>query len=168
MKIRKETPRARQSSEYRMTSHVREKLAARRQLDLVHRRKGQCVNQENRGNEMNRKKHKRKPANPKNSKIPKRAWRGALSDATVRQRLIEIAGEHAIDVLQVLAKKGPLQDNSIAARTKLRVTECRACLNKLNYPFMITSYHKEKDKESNFDIYVWQLNPNRLEMLKSQ
>lgn len=69
------------------------------------------------------------------------------------------AGEDAYKITRCLDKG--LTDEQIASRTKLKVNDIRAVLNKLHY-IGIIHYSKEKAKDSNWYTYTWFVKKDRI------
>jgi len=90
----------------------------------------------------------------KKGKIRRRAISGKLADEHVRNLLLEVAGEKALEVAEALEE--PLSDEDLASACKIKVSEVRAVLNKL-HSFGLTSYERTRDKESGWYSYIWRL-----------
>ena len=93
----------------------------------------------------------------KNTGKKKRSKRyeGVLADKLVRQFLLEVAGEHALNVFGEITE--PLSDEDLARECELKVSEVRSVLNKL-HNFGIVEYVRTRDKDSGWYSYTWQVN----------
>lgn len=85
-----------------------------------------------------------------------------VEQARLRKYLVEIAGENAIDVLQEFSIG--MSDEELAKRTKIRVSEVRAVLNKLHGEGLV-NYTRSRDKKTGWFSYVWWVNERRGETL---
>lgn len=82
-----------------------------------------------------------------------------LSDAYVRQLLIEVGGESALEIVRHFY--GSHSDEELAKRLELRISDVRATLNKLHSKGLVY-YAREKDSETGWYSYSWSLNKDRI------
>ncbi len=82
-----------------------------------------------------------------------------LSDAYVRQMLIEIGGENALEIVRHFY--GSHSDEELAKSLQLRISDVRATLNKLHSKGLV-QYAREKDSETGWYSYSWSLNKARI------
>ncbi|MBU0532375.1 hypothetical protein KKB44_02675 [Candidatus Micrarchaeota archaeon] len=83
-----------------------------------------------------------------------------LSDALVRQTLIEIGGENALAIVRNFHSNH--SDEELAKRLKIKISDVRATLNKLHNEGLV-NYLREKDSETGWYSYSWSLNQERME-----
>ncbi|MDO8554315.1 MAG: hypothetical protein Q7S22_05885 [Candidatus Micrarchaeota archaeon] len=83
-----------------------------------------------------------------------------LSDSYARQMLIELAGENALEIVRNFY--GNLSDEELSKTLKLKISDVRATLNRLHCEGLVT-YLREKDSETGWYSYSWQLNKPRIE-----
>ncbi|VVC02734.1 Transcription factor E [Candidatus Bilamarchaeum dharawalense] len=83
-----------------------------------------------------------------------------LSDAGVRQNLIEIGGENALAMVRSFY--GNHSDEDLAKKLKIKISDVRATLNKLHNEGLV-NYIREKDSETGWYSYSWSLNHDRIE-----
>ena len=83
-----------------------------------------------------------------------------LSDAHVRQDLIEIGGENALVIVRNFY--GNHSDEEFAKKLKIKISDVRATLNKLHNEGLV-NYIREKDSETGWYSYSWSLNHDRME-----
>ncbi len=80
----------------------------------------------------------------------------------VKNFLKDIGGELAGPIAQIYEKKGKsVTDEELAKKTKVKVTEIRAVLNRLHYRG-IANYQKTKDKDSGWYYYTWDIDSKRI------
>jgi transcription initiation factor TFIIE subunit alpha len=77
-----------------------------------------------------------------------------LIDDVIRKELINSAGENAIDILKLLKKE--TEDEKIAEMLKLKVSDVRSVLNKLN-AIGITFYNRTKNEDTGWFYYNWSI-----------
>ena len=77
-----------------------------------------------------------------------------LENAHIRNLLTEIAGEKALKIVGEFTQ--PLSDEQLASRTRIKVSEVRAVLNKL-HSAGIAYYDRTRDKESGWFSYTWNI-----------
>jgi len=82
-----------------------------------------------------------------------------LSDAYVRQMLIEIGGENALEIVRHF--HGNHSDEQLAKDLTLRISDVRATLNRLHNEGLV-QYAREKDSETGWYSYSWSLNMDRI------
>ena len=82
-----------------------------------------------------------------------------LSDAYVRQMLIEIGGENALEIVRHFY--GSHSDEELAKSLQLRISDVRATLNRLHSKGLV-QYAREKDSETGWYSYSWSLNKARI------
>ncbi len=83
-----------------------------------------------------------------------------LSDSYARQMLIDLAGENALEIVRNFY--GNLSDEELSKTLKLKISDVRATLNRLHSEGLVT-YLREKDSETGWYSYSWQLNKSRIE-----
>lgn len=83
-----------------------------------------------------------------------------LSDAAVRQTLIEIGGENALAIVRNFYDNH--SDEELAKKLKIKISDVRATLNKLHNEGLV-NYMREKDSETGWYSYSWSLNHERME-----
>ncbi|MFH1785576.1 MAG: hypothetical protein ABH842_04045 [Candidatus Micrarchaeota archaeon] len=83
-----------------------------------------------------------------------------LSDAGIRQTLIEIGGENALSMVKSFY--GNNSDEDLAKKLKIRISDVRATLNKLHNEGLV-NYIREKDSETGWYSYSWSLNHDKIE-----
>jgi transcription initiation factor TFIIE subunit alpha len=82
-----------------------------------------------------------------------------LDDPLIKEFVIKNAGDDAFSIIKSL-NRGKT-DEQISKKTKLKVNDIRANLNRLHYMGIIT-YSKEKAKESNWYTYTWFVKKERI------
>ncbi len=85
---------------------------------------------------------------------------GILSDAYVRQVLIEVGGENALAIIRNFY--GNHSDEELAKKLKIKISDVRATLNKLHNEGLV-NYIRQKDNETGWYSYSWSLNHERME-----
>ena len=85
-----------------------------------------------------------------------------LNDPLVKEFVLKTTGENAYKIMLALDKGKT--DEQISRRTKLKVNDIRAELNKLHYMGII-HYTKEKAKDSNWYTYTWFVKKERVKEL---
>lgn len=83
-----------------------------------------------------------------------------LSDAAVRQMLIDLGGENALTIIRNFY--GHLSDEEMAKKLKLKISDVRATLNRLHSEGLV-NYIREKDNETGWYSYSWSLNREKME-----
>lgn len=91
--------------------------------------------------------------------------RRKLADEHIRNLILQIAGEKALAVAEAL--ETPLSDEDLASACKIKLSEVRAVLNKL-HSYGLTSYERNRDKESGWYSYIWKLSLDRAEKLREK
>jgi transcription initiation factor TFIIE subunit alpha len=81
-----------------------------------------------------------------------------LANDAVRRELIGCAGENAIDILKLLHKE--TEDEKIAGVLKLKVSDVRSVLNKLN-DLGITFYDRTRNEDTGWYYYNWSVDINK-------
>jgi transcription initiation factor TFIIE subunit alpha len=81
-----------------------------------------------------------------------------LVDDAIRKELINSAGENAIDILKLL--KNETEDEKIAEKLKLKVSDVRSVLNKLN-ALGITFYNRTKNEDTGWFYYNWSIDKGK-------
>ncbi len=82
-----------------------------------------------------------------------------LSDKFVQDFLIENFGENSIKILKVM--NGEMSDEEIAAKSKVKITEVRAILNKLSF-LRLVEYSKTRDDNTGWYSYYWKPTLNKI------
>ena len=93
-------------------------------------------------------------------KIEMESLKQVLSDSYARQMLIDLAGENALEIVRNFY--GNLSDEELSKTLKLKISDVRATLNRLHSEGLVT-YLREKDSETGWYSYSWQLNKPRIE-----
>lgn len=83
----------------------------------------------------------------------------SLANARLRQTLIDVAGENALDVIKCFQKN--MSDEELARKTKLKVSDVRVVLNRL-HNYGLAKYYRNRDKDSGWYSYVWCFEQNAL------
>lgn len=83
-----------------------------------------------------------------------------LSDAYIRQTLIEVGGENALAIVRNFY--GNHSDEELAKKLKIKISDVRATLNKLHNEGLV-NYIRQKDNETGWYSYSWSLNHGRME-----
>ncbi len=81
-----------------------------------------------------------------------------LANDAVRKELINCAGENAIDILKLLGKE--TEDEKIANVLKLKVSDVRSVLNRLN-EIGIAFYDRTKNEDTGWYYYNWSVDMNK-------
>lgn len=104
-----------------------------------------------------------KPARARATPKTKR-WKSLvlLANPTVRQHLIDLAGENTLAVIREFEKE--MSDEELARRTKIKVSEVRAVLNKMHCVGLV-NYIRNRDKDSGWYSYIWKVNQAKMEEL---
>lgn len=90
----------------------------------------------------------------------------SLTDPLVKDFIVTQAGENAFKIAKSLGRGKT--DEQISKKTKLKVNDIRAELNKLHYMGIIF-YSKIKAKKSNWYTYTWFIKKDRIsELLKER
>jgi len=84
---------------------------------------------------------------------------GILSDSYVRQMLIDVGGENALEIVRHFY--GSHSDEELAKSLQLRISDVRATLNRL-HSIGLVQYAREKDSETGWYSYSWSLNKERI------
>lgn len=82
-----------------------------------------------------------------------------LSQAYARQLLIDIGGENTLAMIRNFSDK--INDEELATRLKIRISDVRATLNKLHNEGLV-NYSRDRDNESGWYSYSWSLNKERI------
>ena len=82
-----------------------------------------------------------------------------LSDPFIRQMLIEIGGESALEIVRNFY--GNHSDDELSKNLELRISDVRATLNRLHNEGLV-KYVREKDSETGWYSYSWSLNRERI------
>lgn len=85
-----------------------------------------------------------------------------LANPVVRQHLIDLAGENTLAVIREFEKE--MSDEELARRTKIKVSEVRAVLNKMHCAGLV-NYLRNRDKDSGWYSYIWKVNQAKMEAL---
>ena len=83
-----------------------------------------------------------------------------LLDPHARQLLIDLGGENALEIVRNF--EGHASDEDLAKKLKLKISDVRATLNKLHSQGLVR-YMRDKDSETGWYSYSWQLNRTRIE-----
>lgn len=83
-----------------------------------------------------------------------------LSDSYIRQLLIDLAGENALEIVRNF--DGKVTDEDLAKKLKLKISDVRATLNKLHNKSLVY-YIRQKDSETGWYSYSWVLNRHKIE-----
>lgn len=82
-----------------------------------------------------------------------------ISKANVRHWLIEVGGENALEVLRALPMVS--DDEGLAKKFKIKVSDVRTTLNKLHNEGMV-AYVRNKNSETGWYSYTWMINEDRI------
>jgi transcription initiation factor TFIIE subunit alpha len=82
-----------------------------------------------------------------------------LTDPFIRQMLIEIGGESALEIVRNFY--GNHSDEELSKSLELRISDVRATLNRLHNEGLV-KYVREKDSETGWYSYSWSLNRERI------
>ncbi len=104
---------------------------------------------------------RRKPSKKKEQKI-KKSRRQILKDPVIRQQLINLAGEHALAMVQEFTYE--MSDDDLSRKIKVKVSEIRSTLNKLHSRGIVT-YSRSKDSETGWYSYIWKFHQNKVAVL---
>ncbi|MFA5381698.1 MAG: hypothetical protein WC356_00910 [Candidatus Micrarchaeia archaeon] len=107
---------------------------------------------------------RQKPSKKKEEKI-KEVRRQLLKDPVIRQNLIDLAGEHALALVQEFTYE--MSDDDLSRKIKVKVSEIRSTLNKLHNKGIVT-YCRSKDSETGWYSYVWTFHQNKIAELLEQ
>lgn len=83
-----------------------------------------------------------------------------LGDRFIRQSIIDLAGENALEIIRNF--KGKLSDEDLAKRLQLKISDVRATLNRLHNEGLVY-YNRQKDSESGWYSYSWILHKTKFE-----
>lgn len=100
----------------------------------------------------------RKPSKKQEEKI-KETRRNMLKDPILRQSLIDLAGEHALAIVQEFTYD--MSDEDLSRKLKVKVSEVRSTLNKLHNKGIVT-YSRSKDSETGWYSYIWKLQEHKI------
>ncbi len=81
--------------------------------------------------------------------------------SVVKLFLNNIAGEHACELVRICNSKKIVNDEFIAGKIGLKITEVRAILNRLHYRG-VAYYDKKHDSRSGWYSYTWKINSKRI------
>lgn len=82
-----------------------------------------------------------------------------MQNKQLKEELENIGGENIFKILRLLEKTG--DDERIAQYLKVKVSDVRAVLNKLNQAGIL-SYERTKDKETGWYYYSWVFSPENV------
>jgi len=82
-----------------------------------------------------------------------------LSDPFVRQMLIEVGGESALEIVRNFY--GSHSDEELSKNLSLRISDVRATLNRLHNEGLV-KYARMKDTETGWYSYLWTLNKEKI------
>lgn len=82
-----------------------------------------------------------------------------LSQAYVRQLLIDVGGENTLHIVRNFSQT--FSDEELAKKLKLKISDVRATLNKLHNEGIV-NYYRKRDGESGWYSYSWSLNMERM------
>ena len=83
-----------------------------------------------------------------------------IVDPTIRKKLVQLGGENVLHILKHF--KSPANDEELASKTKVKINNVRATLNKLHGEGMLT-YTKVRDEKTGWYIYSWYFNVKKFE-----
>ena len=82
-----------------------------------------------------------------------------LSNADVRQQLIEMGGENTINIIREFDAN--MTDEELARKTSMKASDVRVVLNRL-HNLGLFAYTRMRDKDSGWYSYIWTLNEGKL------
>ncbi len=89
----------------------------------------------------------------------KREVEKLLKDEKIKNELLKLGGERTLEVMKLLTKYS--EDEEIADKLNVKVSDVRAVLNKLNEAGIAT-YERTKDPETGWYYYHWSIHPNKV------
>jgi len=90
------------------------------------------------------------------------AKKDILSHEMTKTFIISVGGKDAIPLIKACQlKKRKVTDEEIAKKTKLKITEVRAILNRLHYRG-IACYDKKKNNQTGWYSYTWEIKQKRI------
>ena len=84
-----------------------------------------------------------------------------LKIESIHNFLFNIVGGQGIEMIQILLKKGTIDEFSLAEKLDIQVNVTRSLLYKL-YSHKIVSFTKERDEKKGWWIYSWSIYPKRI------
>lgn len=84
-----------------------------------------------------------------------------LEIESVHNFLFNHVGGQGIEMIQILLKKGTIDEFSLAEKLDIQVNVTRSLLYKL-YSHKIVSFTKERDEKKGWWIYSWSIHPERI------
>ena len=88
-----------------------------------------------------------------------------LSNAHMRQHLIGLAGENAVNVIKEFGFE--ISDEDLARKSKTKLSDVRAVLNRLHTTGLV-EYTRNRDPDSGWYSYVWRVNDKVVDKLLEQ
>ena len=80
----------------------------------------------------------------------------------INEFLEQVGGEKASELVKFYEKKGkPIKDEDAAGKMKVKVTDVRTILNRLNYRG-IANYQKTRNKKTGWYSYTWTIDKKRV------
>ncbi len=83
-----------------------------------------------------------------------------LSRPVIRQLLVDVGGENAIEIVRNF--NTGMSDEDISKSLNLKISDVRAALNRLHSEGIV-AYNREKDSETGWYSYSWYLNMEKVE-----
>ncbi len=82
-----------------------------------------------------------------------------LSNAYVRQLLVDLAGENALELIRNFGTES--SDEDLSKKLKLKISDVRATLNKL-HNYGLVFYNRQKNSETGWYSYSWMLDKSKI------
>ncbi|PIN99110.1 MAG: transcription factor [Candidatus Diapherotrites archaeon CG10_big_fil_rev_8_21_14_0_10_31_34] len=90
------------------------------------------------------------------------AKKDILSNEMTKSFIIRVGGNDALSLIKVCESKNrKVTDEEVAKKTKLKITEVRAILNRLHYRG-IACYDKKKNNQTGWYSYTWEIKTRRI------
>ncbi|MCC7552181.1 hypothetical protein KO317_00765 [Candidatus Micrarchaeota archaeon] len=105
---------------------------------------------------------KQKKPNKRQEEKIKESRRQFLKNPILRQKLIDLAGEHALALMQEFTYD--MSDEELSRKIKAKVSEVRSTLNKLHNKGIVV-YSRSKDSETGWYSYIWKFQDHKVQAL---
>ncbi len=92
-------------------------------------------------------------------KNPMKNVSALLKDDQIKTELMRVGGKRTLDVLNLLMKHS--EDEEIAKKMNVKVSDVRAVLNKLNQEGIVY-YERTKDPDTGWYYYKWKIDPHKM------
>lgn len=100
-----------------------------------------------------------KPPEPPKRKTLSAEMHTILAQQPIRQWLVELGGENTLSIIKNLPEIP--NDEAIAKKLKIRISDVRASLNKLHNSGLVV-YMRDKNNETGWYSYSWELNEEKI------